>query len=130
MSLGLETSKAYLKTQISQTYVLYCESAILNAIGIATHYCTKVRVIGFCVVQVGSATIVAKDNILGVAILVRDKEIGKSGAVRYKACIDARRRDGVFSEDTRITRLLSESSERERRQSKKRGYHVDELSAL
>ena len=88
-------------------YVLYCESAILDAVGIATHHCTKIRVIGFGVVQVGSATVVAKDNILGVAILVRDKEIGKSGAVRYKACIDARRGDGVLGEDTRTARVLS-----------------------
>lgn len=110
---------------------LYGESAVLDAIGIPTHYCTKVCVICLSIVQVRSTTVVTKNNILGMAILVWDKEVCKSGTVRYEACVDARRRDCVLSEDTCTARVLSQSSERERRQSNKRGDHVvEELCAL
>lgn len=80
--------------------VLYSESAVLNSIGIAAHYCAEVCVICFGIMQVGSASVVAKNNILGVSILVWDEETGKSGTVGYEACVDARRRDCVLSEDT------------------------------
>ena len=81
-------------------YVLYSESAVLDAIGIATYYCAKVRVSCFRIVQVASATVVAKNDILGISILVWDEEVGESGAVRYETCTDARRRDCVLGEDT------------------------------
>lgn len=80
--------------------VLYSESAILDSIGIATHYCTKVCVICFGIMQVGSASVIAKNNILGVSILVWDEETGKSGTVGYETCVDAGRRDCVLSKDT------------------------------
>lgn len=111
-------------------HILYSESAVLDAIGIATDYCAKVCVICFGIVQVSSATVIAKNNILGVSILVWDEEVCETGAVRYEACVDARRRDCILSEDTWTTRVLSQSSERERRQSKKRGNHADQLFAL
>ena len=55
------------------------------------------------IVQVGSATIVAKDDILRVSILVWDEEIGESGSIRYEACVDARRNNGVLCEGAWIT---------------------------
>ena len=80
--------------------VLYSESAVLNAIGIATHHGAEIRVICFGIVQVGSATIIAKHDILGGSIFIWDEEIGKSGTIRYEARTDPRCRDCVFSEDT------------------------------
>ncbi len=81
-------------------HVLYSESAVFDAIGIATDYCAKVGMICFGIIQVGSATVIAKNNILGGPVLVRNEEIGEASAVRYESCIDARRSDCVLSEDT------------------------------
>ena len=111
-------------------HILYSESAVLDAIGIATDYCAKVCVICFGIVQVGSATVIAKNHILGGSILVWDEEICETRAVRYEACVDARRRDCILSENALTTRALSQSSEGKRRQSKKRGNHADQLFAL
>ena len=108
-------------------HALYGESAVLDAIRITTHYCTEVRMVCFSVVEIGGATVVAKNNVLGIPILVWDEEVGKTSAVRYEARVDARGRDCVLSEDTRA---LSQSSERERKHGKKRGDHVDQLCTL
>lgn len=108
-------------------YALYSESAVLDAIRITTHNCTEVRMVCFSVVEVGGATVVAKNNVLGIPILVWDEEVCETGAVGYEACVDARRRDCVLGENTRA---LSQSSERERRHSKKSGNHVDQLCTL
>ena len=80
--------------------------------------------------QVGSASVVAKNNILGVSILVWDEETGKSSTVGYEACVDARRRDCVLSKDAWITRFLSQSYKAERREGKKREDHVDQWFTL
>ena len=80
--------------------ILYGKGAILDAIRITTYYCTKVCMVCLGVVEVGGATIVAKNNVLEVPIPVWDKKICETGAVRYKACIDARGRDCVLGENT------------------------------
>lgn len=106
---------------------MYGESAVLDSIRITTNYCTEVCMVCFGVVEIGGATVVAKNNVLGIPILVWDEEVGKTGSVRYEACVDARGRDCVLSENTQA---LSQSSERERRHGKKRGDHVDQLCTL
>lgn len=108
-------------------YALYGEGTVFDTVRITTHYCTEVGMVCFGVVEVGGATVVSKNHVLGIPILVWDQEVCKTGAVWYEACVDARRRDCVLGEDTRV---LSQSSEGERRQSKKRGNHVDQLCTL
>lgn len=108
-------------------YALYGECTVFDTVRITTHYCTEVGMICFGVVEVGGATVVSKNHVLRIPVLVRDQEVCKTGAVWYEACVDARRRNCVLGEDTRV---LSQSSERERRQGKKRGNHIDQLCTL
>lgn len=74
------------------------ERAVLDAVGIATHRRAKVGVVGLRVVQVLDRIIVAREDILDMAVAVIDQHRGQTRPVGN--CLDgnALRRDGVARE--------------------------------
>ncbi len=87
------------------------EGAILDPIGIAADNGTVVSVVRLGILEVPRAIVVAEDDVLRVAVLVIDKELGQTCTISYKGSIDARRRNGVFLKGI----LLRKSSKNERR---------------
>lgn len=71
------------------------ERAVLDAIGVPTHNSTEEGVDCLCIIQVGLRVIIANDNILLLAIAIRDHQRYQSSSIGNQLGSDVLRADGV-----------------------------------